>query len=56
MAHLLSIKMDNKSSIESNFTSFMFNNIFCEINIKNVIHWGGARGELGSNPNFLLEV
>ena len=38
-------KTGNKTSIQpilnSNSTSFMFNNIFCEMNIK-VIHWGGG--------------
>ena len=37
-------KNGNKTSIQpilkSNSTSFMFNNIFCEMNIKKVIHWG----------------
>ena len=38
-------KAGNKKSIQPilklNSTSFMFNNIFCEMNIKKVIHWGG---------------
>ena len=28
--------------LKSNSTSFIFNNIFCEMNIKKVIHLGGA--------------
>ena len=39
-------KNGNKTGIQPilklNSTSFMFNNIFCEINIKKVIHWGGC--------------
>ena len=39
-------KKGNKSSIQpilkSNSTSFMFNNIFCEMKVKKVNHWGGA--------------
>ena len=50
-------KNGNKTSIKlilkSNSTSFMFNNIFCEMKGKNVIHWGGARG---NRPNLVLEV
>ena len=38
----------NKTSIQpilkSNSTFFMFNNIFCEMNIKKIIHWRGGRG------------
>ena len=49
----------NKISIQpilkSNFTYFMFNNIFCEMTIKKVITWGG-QGEWGNRPNFFLEV
>ena len=41
-------KNENKTSIQPililNSTSFMFNNIFCEINIKKVIHWGRPVG------------
>ena len=33
---------------KSNSTSFMFNNIFCEMNIKIVIHWGEAWGNGGT--------
>ena len=33
----------------------MFNNIFCEMNIKKVIHWGEPGG-MGNHPNFFLEV
>ena len=49
----------NKTSIQpilkSNFTSFMFNNIFCEMG-KKVIHCGmpAACGEWGNCPNFVL--
>ena len=45
-------KNGNKTSqqpiLKSNFTSFMFNNIFCEMKGKKVIHWGvpGGMGEL----------
>ena len=39
-------KNGNKTSIQpilkSESTSFMFNNIFCEMNGKKVIHWGGG--------------
>ena len=39
-------KNGNKTSIQPilkfNSTSFMFNNIFCEMYIKKVIHWGGG--------------
>ena len=42
----------NKTSIQpilkSNSTSFMFNNIFCKIKSKKVIHWGVARGNRGT--------
>ena len=52
-------KNGNKTGIQPilklNSTSFMFNNIFCEINIKKVIHWGGL-WEWGNHPNFFLEV
>ena len=38
-------KNGNQTSIhlilKSNYTSLMFKNIFCEITIKKVIHWGG---------------
>ena len=38
-------KNGKKTSIlKSNSTSFMFNNIFCEMDIKKVIHWGEAWG------------
>ena len=30
--------------LKSYSTSFMFNNIFCEMKGKKVIHWGGAAG------------
>ena len=40
------LKNWNQTSIrpilKSNSTSFMFNNIFCEMNIKKGIHWGGV--------------
>ena len=53
-------KNGNKTNIQpilqSNSTSFMFNNIFCEININKVIHWGGGLGEWENRPNFFLEV
>ena len=46
-------KNGNNTSIQpllkSNSTSFIFNNIFCEMN---GIHWG----EWGTHPNFVLEV
>ena len=43
----------HKTSIQpirkSNSTSFMINNIFCEMNIKNVTHWGvGGWGKWGT--------
>ena len=51
-------KNGTKTSIQpilkSNSTSFIFNNIFCEMNIK-VIH-SGAWGEWGTCPNLVLEV
>ena len=57
-ARLLFIKNGNKTSIppilKSNSTSFMFSNIFCEMTIKKVIHWG--EGGQGNHPNFFLEV
>ena len=50
-------KNGNKTSIQpilkSNSPIFMFNNIFCEMDIKKVIYWGGA---WGNHPNFFLEV
>ena len=52
-------KNGNKTSIQpilkSNSTSFMFNNIFCEIKGKK-LSTGGAWGELGNPSNFVLEV
>ena len=49
----------NKTTIQPilklNSTSFMFNNNFCEMNIKKVTH-GGAWGKGGNRPNFLLEL
>ena len=40
----ISHKTGNKRSIhailKSNSTTFMFNNIFCEMDIKKVIYWG----------------
>ena len=41
--------------LKSNYTSFIFNNIFCEMNIKKVIHWEGA-GKWVNLPNILFEV
>ena len=38
--------------LKSNSTSFMFNNIFCEMNIKKLSTVGG----MGNHPNFFLEV
>ena len=59
ISRLLFHKNGNKKSIrpipKSNSTSFIFNNIFCEMNIKKVIHWG-VRGESGNRPNLFLEV
>ena len=47
-------KNGNKTSIQSilksNYTSFMFNNIFCEMKGKKVIHWG----EPGGNRDTVL--
>ena len=52
-------KNRNKTCIQpilkSNYTSFLFNNIFGEMNIKKVIDWG-VWGKWGNRPNFLLEV
>ena len=52
-------KNGNKISIQpilkSNSTSFMFNNMFCEMNIKKVITWGGLM-KWGNLPNLLFEV
>ena len=46
--------------LKSNYTSFMFNNIFCELTIKKVIPWGGGgeggQGEWGNRHNFFSEV
>ena len=51
-------KNRNKTSIQpilkSNSTSFMLNNIFCEMKGKKVIHW--EEGEWGNCPNFVFEV
>ena len=51
-------KNRNKTSIQpnlkSNSTSFMFNNIFCEMKGKKVIHWGWPWGMEGEPSNFLL--
>ena len=48
---------ENKTSIQPNLkfnsTSFMFNNIFCEMKGKKVIHWGGACGN-GELSKLLL--
>ena len=53
-------KNENKTSIQSilksNFTSFMFNNIFCEMEGKKSYPLGGAWWEWGTRPNFVLEV
>ena len=44
-------KNRNNTSIQPilklNSTSFMFNDIFCEMNGKKVIHWGGVAGRNG---------
>ena len=41
-------KNENKTNkqpiLKSNSTSFMFNNIFCEMIVKKVIHWWGPGG------------
>ena len=42
-------------SLESHSTIFMFNNIYCEMNIKKAIHWRGL-GNWGNLPNFLFEM
>ena len=51
-------KNANKTSIQpilkSNSTSFMLNNIFCEM--KKLSTVGGGLGEWGNCPNFVLEV
>ena len=39
--------------LKSNSTSFMFNYIFCEMNIKKVIYTGGA-GDMGEPSKFKL--
>ena len=66
-------KKENKTSIQpilkSNSTSFMVNNIFCEVKGKKVIHWGGyilgyitpnyplgGGRAWGNRPNYILEV
>ena len=58
--HFIIHKKGNKTSIQpilkSNSTSFMFNNIFCEIKGQKVIHWRGGCGEWGNSPNYVLEV
>ena len=47
-------KNGNNTSIQpilkSNSTSFMFNNIFCEMKGKKVIHWG----RMGGNGGIVL--
>ena len=37
--------------VKLNSTSFMFNNIFCEMKGKKVIHWGVSLGDWGNHPN-----
>ena len=53
-------KNGNKTSIQPilklNSTSFMSNNNFCEMNIKNVILSGGGPRRNGGTLNLLLEV
>ena len=43
-------KNGNTTSIQpilkSNSASFMFNNMFCGMKVKKVIHWEGARGSV----------
>ena len=34
----------------------MFDKKICEKKSKKVIQWGGAGGEWGTGPNFVLEV
>ena len=50
-------KNGNKTSMQpilkSNYTPFMFNNIFCEMRGKKVIHWGGLVG-MGEPSKFCL--
>ena len=53
-------KNGNNTSIQpilkSNSTSFMFNNIFCEMKGKKVIHWRRGLVEWENCPNYVLEV
>ena len=53
--HIHYSKNRNKTStqpiLKSNSTSFMFNNIFCTINIKKGIHWEGG-GISKQYPHF----
>ena len=54
---IITHKNGNQTSIQpilkSNSTFFIFNNIFCEMNIKKVIHWGGLGG-IGEPSQFHL--
>ena len=38
------IRQSIRPTLKSHSTSFMFNNIFCEMNIKKVIHYEGPGG------------
>ena len=42
-------KISKQPILKSNSTSFMFNNIFCEMNIKKVIPWGNVGTVLTSS-------
>ena len=45
-----------QSILKLNSISFIINNIFCEMNIKKVIHRGRGLGKSANLPNFLFEV
>ena len=51
-------KNGNRTSIQpilkSNSTSLMLNKVFCEMNGKKVIHWGGGIGGMGELSKLLL--
>ena len=60
IACLLFIKNGNKTSIQPilklNSTSFMFNNIFYEMHIKKVVHWGNGGTILISSWNCNFSI
>ena len=45
--HKNGTKTNIQPILKSNSTSLVFNNIFCEMKGKKVIHWGGGLGGMG---------